>query len=355
MKVFKKKGGFFQMKKIIGILLAGAMAFSAFAADVSAKVNLEGELLNITDGAVKALNINKPSDQHWNPIMNLAINGDQAGDEFAVFTGATESAGSWNTGFGVHVNRFKIWFSPLDGLKFNFGLIGFGLNQEQILWSKSESNPEGYGYGVSYSNSGFGVDLAFLPGWDNNWLDMPKGGDVAIAETTLKLEYNADFGKINALLDAKETFKDIKFGVGYANNFAGINMFANVLGYVNNGFNKLRVELYAAQNIDAFGWKLFLAPNINLGDAVAVDLQLIARADYNFGAANVYLLIGGDGLYGRQGCKFGLVNNKDFTMTVAPGVNGNVGGASWDVSLKFDIVKGSPIIISVPVVFSMGW
>ena len=72
------------MKKIIGILLAGAMAFSAFAADVSAKVQLEGELLNITDGAVNALNINKPSDQHWNPIMNFAVNGDQAGAEFAV-------------------------------------------------------------------------------------------------------------------------------------------------------------------------------------------------------------------------------------------------------------------------------
>ena len=227
------------MKKIVGILLAGAMAFSAFAADVSAKVQLEGELFKFSDGSMAALNIDKPSDQHWNPLLNVAVNGDKAGAEFAIFTGSEEAAGGWNKGKGVHVNRFKLWMSPIDGLKLNFGLFGTGLNQESILYSKSESNPEGYGYAVSYAANGFGLDLAFLPGWGAAWFSKAKGGDAAVAETVLKVEYAADFGKINVLLDAKDTFETLKFGAGYANTFGGVQMFANVLGYVDNGIREI--------------------------------------------------------------------------------------------------------------------
>ena len=340
------------MKKIVGILLAGAMAFSAFAADVNAKVQLEGELLNFCDGNISAFSINKPAAQHWNPLFNVAVNGDRAGAEFAVFTGNIEDV-SWNKGFQVAVNRFKLWMSPIDGLKLNFGLIGTGLNQESILYSKSESNPEGYGYGVSYAANGFGIDLAFLPGWGTAW--FTKVDDSVVNETVLKVEYAADFGKINALLDAKETFKDLKFGVGYSNTFGGINMFANVLGYYKDDFNKLRVELFAKGNASGFGWAVFLAPNINLGDVTTIDLQMIAKADYSFNGLNAYVLVGGDGLNGRQGVKIGLVKDKSLTFTVKPGISGNIGGASWDVGVQFDYVKKSPILITVPIALSMGW
>ena len=343
------------MKKIVGILLAGAMAFSAFAADVSAKVQLEGELFKFSDGSMAALNIDKPSDQHWNPLLNVAVNGDKAGAEFAIFTGSEEAAGGWNKGKGVHVNRFKLWMSPIDGLKLNFGLFGTGLNQESILYSKSESNPEGYGYAVSYAANGFGLDLAFLPGWGADWFSKAKGGDAAVAETVLKVEYAADFGKINVLLDAKETFKDLKFGAGYANTFGGVQMFANVLGYYKDDFNKLRVELFAKGNASGLAWAVFLAPNFNLGDVTTIDLQAIARVDYGFNGINAYCLLGGDGLNGRQGIKIGLVEDKSLTFTVQPGVSGNIGGASWDVGVKFDYVKNSPIIVSLPIVLSMGW
>ncbi len=350
------------MKKIIGILLAGALVTSAFAADVSAKVQLEGELLNIKDGAVNALNINKPDAQHWNPLFNASINGDRAGAEFAVFTGPIENV-NWNKGFQVAVNRFKLWFSPFANFKFIFGLNAFNLNQETILYSKSDSGIEDYGYSANFAMNGFSLDLGLLPGWGNNWLSAPNGGDVSVAATAVKAEYAADFGKINAILVAKDTFKNLKFGAGYSNTFGGVNMFANVLGYVNgNSFDALRVELFAKGNIDAFGWALFPIVNVKFADTTSLELDLVARADYNFNGVTAYLVIGQDDgnnyspINGApsQGTVFGLVNNDKFNMTVAPGVSGNIGGASWDVSLKFNISKDKTVI-SVPVVFSMGW
>ena len=354
------------MKKIVTTIAALAMAVSMFAADVSAKVQLEGSLFTTTDGNISALDIDKPSAQHWNPIMNFAFNGDKAGAEFAVFTGDMETKiAYWNKGYAVHANRFKLWMSPTDGLKFIFGLNGFNLNQETILWSKTDSGCEDYGYGINYANNGFALDVAFLSKWkkdkddegntDFAWLTKAKGGKAAIAPTALKAEYAADFGKINGILVASDTFKDLKFGAGYSNTFGGVNMFANVLGYYKDSFNKVRVELFAKGNIDGFGWSTFIAPNINLGDKTSVDLQFIARGDYAFGSVNAYLLVGGDGKDGRQGCKFGLVEDKSLDFTIQPGVSGNVGGASWDVGLKFDYQKDKPMLISVPLVLSMGF
>ena len=65
------------MKKIVGILAAAAvLATSVFAADVSAKVKLDGKLLNVDttkekDG-VSAVSIGHNTDESWNPVLNTA-------------------------------------------------------------------------------------------------------------------------------------------------------------------------------------------------------------------------------------------------------------------------------------------
>ena len=351
------------MKKIVGILLAGALVVSAFAADVSAKVVLEGELLNINDGKVNAFNIKKPGCQTWNPIMNLSVNGDRAGSEFCVFTGdLKKDIGGWQKGYSNFSSNYKIWVKPIDSLKLVFGHNGFNLNQETILYSKSYSGIDDIGYALNFAMNGFSLDFMMAQGWDDSWLSVVDE-NVNIAQTGIKAEYAADFGKINGILVAKDTFKDLRFGVGYANTFSGVNIFANVLGFVNNGFNALRVELFAKGNVDAFGWAVYPVLNVNLGDTAALDMTLIARADYRFNGITAYLVIGQDsanqynpinGGSPAQGTYFGLVNNDKFNMTIAPGASGNIGGAGWDVSLKFDIGK-EKVIVSVPVVFSMGW
>ena len=348
------------MKKIVTTIAALAMAVSMFAADVSAKVQLEGNLLTVKDGAITALDINKPSAQHWNPIMKFAFSGDKAGAEFAVFTGDIESV-SWNKGFQVAANRFKLWMSPADGLKLIFGLNGFNLNQETITYSKTGSGVEDYGYGINYSNNGFALDFALLPGWGASWLTKGKDADAVIGKTAAKVEYAADFGKVNAILVAENTFDALKFGAGYNNTFGGINMFFNALGQTNaEGLDALRFELWLAGAIDAFAWKLFPAFNIyDMTKESVMDISLLARADYALDGVNVYLIIGPDAAaqqnyFGNgQGGYFGL-NNDKFNLTVQPGVSGNVGGASWDVGVKFDITKAGTAV-SVPLILSLGF
>ena len=76
------------MKKIVGILAAAAIATSVFAADVSAKVQLEGNLFKFNaDKSISAFDIGKPSAQTWNPIFDLAVSNDKAGAKFRVATG----------------------------------------------------------------------------------------------------------------------------------------------------------------------------------------------------------------------------------------------------------------------------
>ena len=335
------------MKKIVGILAAAAVATSVFAADVSAKVKLEGNLFKYAGGEVSAFDINKPSDQHWNPIFNLSTSTDRAGAEFAVFTGSLTSNGSWNKAFENGTNRFKIWLSPVDGLKFIFGLNGFNLNQEHINWSKSDSGIEDYGYSLNFAKDGFSLDLGLLPGWATPWMKMPNGGNVSIGATALKVAYGADFGTIGAIFVAKDTFKDLKFGAAYANSFGSVNMFANVLGYYKDSFNEVAVELYAEGSADAFAWKVFPVIRIfpSKTGADIIGAKLFARIDYTIDTWGIYLYIEDEDLTNAfKGVK---------PLIVKPGVKGNIGGADWDVAVKFDLDK--EFAISVPVEFTFAW
>jgi len=335
------------MKKIVGIFAAAAvLATSVFAADISAKVQLEGNLFKFgTDKSISMFDIDKPSDQHWNPVFNITTSTDNAGAEFVVYTGTLGSNGSWNKAFENGSNRFKIWMSPADGFKLIFGLNGFNLNQEHINWSKSDSGVEDYGYSLNYSANGLSIDFGVLPGWQTAWMSKADGGDVAIGKTGFKFQYGADFGTVNAILVAENTFKTLKFGAGYANNFSGINIFANVLGYMaDSNFNKLRAEIYAEGNADALAWKVFPVIEFSPNADDKVEALLYARIDYNFGAANFYLYIEDEGLTKIM---------KGKPLVVKPGLSGNIGGAGWDVALKFDIDE--KVGVSVPVVFNMAW
>ena len=348
------------MKKIVGIFAAAAvLATSAFAADVSAKVQLEGNLFKFNaDKSISMFDINKPSDQAWNPIFKTSVGNDKAGASFGIYTGSLEKEGGWNKAWATGANNFKVWLSPMEGLKFIFGNNSFNLNQEHITWSKSDSGiDEQLGYSLNYSANGFSADLMLVSpisedkDKDGNfkgykvspWMTKADGGDVVINKTGLKLQYGADFGTVNAILVAENTFKTIKFGAGYANNFSGINIFANVLGYLaDSDFNKLRVELYAEGNVDALAWKLFPVVEVYPNGDDKVEALLWARVDYALDGFGIYCQIEDEGLTKIM---------KGKALIVQPGVKGNVGGAAWDVGVKFAI--DDPIAVTVPVTISM--
>jgi len=345
------------MKKIVGIIAAAALlATSVFAADVSAKVQLEGSLfsMNGTSKKMEMFTINKPGCQAWNPIMSLSANGDQAGAKFCIFSQDwTEGLGGWQKGFNNYSTDYQIWMSPADGLKLIFGTNDFNLNQEHITWSKTDSGIGGsQGYSIAYNSNGIGIDFMLSPSWGKAWMTKPDGGDAALGNLGFKFTYGADFGTINFLLKAADAadkdgknknFNDLKFGLGYANNFDGINFFANFLGYMKNDFNKIRVELYADGNADALAWKVFPTVDYDLkAKKDNLGVGLIARLDYALDGFNAYLYV--------ESANF-LAD--PFAITIKPGVNGNVGGAGWDVALELKVAKKTDI--NVPVSFSYGW
>ncbi len=349
------------MKKIVGILTAAAIATSVFAADVSAKVQLEGNLFKFgTDKKITMFDIAKPSDQAWNPIIKASVNNDQAGAEFCIYTGNWEQEGGWNKAWATGASNFKLWMSPFEGFKFIFGHNAFNLNQEHITWSKTDSGIDSKGYSLSYSKDGIGIDLGLLPGWGSGetWMSKTETGSLVINDTALKFQYGADFGTVNAILVAKDTFKDLKFGAGYANNFSGINMFVNVLGYMsNNKFNKVRAEIYAEGNVDAFSWKLFPVVEFYVdGDPTnegsKINIPLWARVDYKLDACGIYVQIEDpQGLTKIASDK--NVNPWDDGFIAKLGLTGNIGGANWDVAAKLHLK--SKVEFSVPVVLSMAW
>lgn len=312
--------------------------------------------------------INKPSDQHWNPVFNVATNVEKAGAEFVVYTGNLVSNGGWNKAFENGSNRFKIWMSPVDDLRLIFGLNGFKLNEEHIRWSKSDSGAEDYGYSINYTKDGLAIDLALLPGWNTPWMvkaENAAGDSVTTIKTTaLKVAYGADFGTFSALFVANpsadsdgkmKNFNNIKFGAGYVNTFSGISMFANVLGYLDNSkFTKLRAEIWANGNVDAFGWSVFPVVEIYPeAEKDKVELFLLAKVTYQLEPCQVYFefadLQGMITKFFKNGGEWDDGYGALFTL----GATGNVGGASWDVGARINLRE--KVAFSVPVSFSFGW
>ena len=347
------------MKKIVGILSAAAvLAASVFAADVSAKVKLDGSLFNLNaDKSINALKIEHANSESWNPVIAMSVNGDVAGAETSLYigklitpTGENNGEGffDWNKGYTLGIKTFKIWFSPLDGLKVNLGNVGTNLNQESINYSETDSGVDSEGFGISYNKDAIGIDLILAPGWGKNWFSKADGQDASIAETYFKFQYNGgDIGTINAMFDAKDTFKTLKFGAGYKNTFSGITVFENVLGYVGNEkFTKVRSETFASGNVDAFSWDVWLPVDINLGDKVTVGVGTIAKATYNAGPCSIYLYL--------EAADW-LADNlaKGSAITVKPGVTGNVGAMAYEVAVETKI--NDPFSLSVPVIFTVNF
>ena len=334
------------MKKIVGILAVAAMATSMFAADVSAKVRLEGSLFKYDAGTkgISAMEIEHAANQNWNPVISLSTSGDVAGAEVSFYNGTFQSCGGWNSFYTVGAKVWKIWFSPIDGLKVKLGSLDASLNQEMIDWSNTKSGCDSQGYGLSYAKDAIAFDVFLMGGWDKAWMTKDDGADVAIGETYVKFQYNGgDIGTINAMLDAKNTFKDLTFGVGYKNTFSGITVFENVLGMVaNEKFTTVRSETYAQGNVDAFAWAVWLPVDIDVngGDPV---IGTIAKVSYALDACTPYLYVKSENWL-----------SDPFKVEIKPGVTGNVGAMAWEVAADIN-VAGSDVSFNVPVNFTVNF
>jgi len=351
------------MKKIVGIMAAAAvLATSVFAADVNAKVKLDGSLFKYNEKkAMSAVEIEHASDQSWNPVVAMSTNGDVAGAEVSFYAGSYVTNGGWNKAYAIGAKTYKIWFSPVEGLRINLGNVGTNLNQEMIDWSSTASGCDSEGYGLAYNSGAIGIDLILCPGWGNNWMSKADGADVAIGDTYFKFTYNGgDIGTINAMLYAKETFKDLTFGAGYKNNFNGITVFENVLGFYKDKFYKVRSETYAQGNADALTWQVWLPVDINLGDKTTVNVGTTAKLSYRLDGVTPYIYFKADDFVNPS------FDKTDFE--IKPGVTGNVGAMGWEVAVDMhvnykwdDWSTGSKVpsvadfFLNVPVTFTVNF
>ena len=396
------------MKKIVGIIAAVAvLATSVFAADVAAKVKLDGSLFNFDgtkkDAKVSGVSIQHNTDESWNPVLSMSTSTDNAGASVGFYVGNWDATkmGDWNHGYGIGAKEWKIWFKPLDALRLNIGRIDASLNTESIDWSNRIFNYDDWGYQAVYSADALNISLALHtanPG--DKWLHQDY--DAAKNETKTNIEglalfgsYSADFGTISFLFDANSTFKDIKVGAGYKNTFGDINLFADVAMFYTKDRKStkknslpvddplgLGADVDVKYNKDAFGVEAYARFKMNrlksddkvcatgnvsdlskLTYANPMELMLLAKVTYKIDPVTVYGYFKSENLLAKRYIDTTndfYAGNSAFISEIRIGANGNVGIASWNVYGKIETGnfydgKFNAVKFSVPVEFSVGF
>ena len=370
------------MKKIVGILAAAAIATSVFAADVSAATKIDGILFSYDNAKTfSLLKEGNGSHIYANPNMTFSVSDDKAGATIMV-TSDTDSDST-----DVRLYKQTIWFKPVDAVKITLGNIDIALNKESIKWTESAYNvgdgPDRAGYAISIGVDAFSLDFG-MQAWNETWFDKKDGvDDPSIGEFFLKAAYSADFGTIGAFVEFNrmsnwpkvrrsygqwESFytfaddyvtitgiaesglfninpkdgaiKDTVFAAGYRNNFNGLDVFVNFGGYMDDKFEWIRPEIFVGGNVDAFGYKAFVAPVIYLDsdtkdkldfyDMNAFTCQVLVRLQYALDAATLYARFDDADIL-----------SKKFTSEIRVGAEGSLGCMSYDVWLQINTGKGA--------------
>ena len=339
------------MKKIVGIIAALAMATAVFAADVSAGVRIEGSLFDFSDAGSKALTISHNNQFYHAPIA-FSISDDKAGGTLKL-TDLTSNA--------VVSRCWSIWFKPIDVLKITVGEFGNNMNQEQIDWCNTDSGigAEDGTWSLSLTPAdGLSIDLSLVPGWDNAWMNSPKGGDSTFAKTGFLMNYNADFGKVSAVFEGMDNFKTLKFGAGYANNFDGLNMFVNFLGfYANDAFAKVRAEVYAKYSADALTFATFIVGGYNLKGGYDYSWWHVGAcgdAEKAFLGATVKLTYAMDGISPYLYIKSVNWLADPLAFEIKPGFTTNCGCCAIELAADININDGN-VTFGLPVNFKVSF
>ena len=377
------------MKKIVGILLAGAMVFSAFAADLTGGVRLAGELFsyNGTSEEVKALML-KNENQFWNAPLTLSISSDRAGGTFKMCDADSDTMKS---------GKWAIWFKPMDMLKVNLGTIDKSMNTESITYGNRVLNYDSFGASLDVNVDAFSATLSVVPGkgsywfanskanvnaagkaareaaekelkgdkWDETYdttakkeqwyadnkaaLDDAeaagkKAAENSFAELNLYAQYAADFGTISAMLDFSENFDKISIAAGYKNTFGDITMFADAAVYLVKNANTFAVDadvVYAKDALNAQAYVKFTAPFEGIKKST-IGLVTLAKVSYNMGAFTPYLQFEDSNIMAD-----------DFACKIKPGVTGSVGIMNYEVAVQFDIAD--KVNVAVPVNFAVNF
>ena len=365
------------MKKIVGIIAAVAMAASVFAVDFSAGFQLKGNLFTYTDGdGITALDLNTGNSKDDKPFV-FSVSGDRAGGQLKLFTSEGQTS---NSAVEFDAQALNIWFKPFDAVRIDLGNTDLGLNVEHVTWWRGKTyGSDDWGFKATFNKDALEVAL-FLSANNTPWFkntvsltadnaykaayDAALAGitnpteaqieaaktagnnaktaalaagekTTALAELALKASYNADFGNIAVIFDAKDKFKTLAFGAGYSGSFGSSSIFADFVFEKGASTNGIKFDVDYQISVDAIAVELYTgvwATDIsNFSDTMAIPLFI--KASYALNGGSLY-------------AKFmsGKVNKMDVndpfkgqSHNVEVGYDGNLGAISYEVAANYNI------------------
>ncbi len=329
------------MKKIVGILAAAAVAVSAFAVDFSAGFQLKADLMNY-DGTFNAFKLWNENAKDDKPFI-FSVSTDRVGATFKMYDA---QKGALASNMGAHA--YNIWFKPFDMVKIDLGCQDIALNKEHVTWWKGNitggnlNNPGvgDWGYKATVNVDAFELAVALLAG-DNAW--WLSGGNVG--ETVVYAAYAADFGKINVLFDARDTFKNLMIAAGYSNTFGDVAIFADAMFRANNGINSIAVDFDARYSKDGIGLEAYFNWGTGLANISLSSMRVAcyAKGSYALNGGSLFLKFEDDNIIANA-----------FKAAITAGYDGNLGPMSYEVAAQVS-VDGSTIKYSTPCYFRIGF
>ena len=388
------------MKKIIGILLAGALVTSAFAVDFNAKVKMSGDILGgtidlngdkVDDNSINALKINNGIVDN-NDFITTTFTGDKAGAEFKITLKDDAGSDPKIAGRVLVVDSAKVWIQPIDMLKITFGQQAWEQMTETVYaygrmsaWGNSwfSDGPGDAGFDVILTPmGGLEFNVGFKPGWDASWLSGNKDGiNVAKTNVGVKVDLNSFAGIpvtvvanwLNAV--KKDASKDMyanEFAIGasYGNAYAD-GLYAHLVARIgfrdgkeswngelksllgdwgNTDKNSMIIDNAVKYSAGAFHAWLSVPVLIDLdksndgvdGSNCNTGLGFVVKADYNLGSVTPYVKLSqtalGDQLdKGKDTGVRGRFAKFKFEPTVEAGAEFKVGSCSMGISAKAKI------------------
>lgn len=297
------------MKKIIMGIAAVAMAASMFAADVAAQVKGSVNLFTITDGGKADMLIKGDLAGSGDTKFVLSVSGDKAGGTFRT------------RGAETQFDDCNVWFAPTDAVKVMIGTGGPGFNQEHFTWWQ-------YNVGMGKVGGDINVEikpvdgLAITLGFGDYWM---KAGD--IGKTVAKVGYSADFGTVFGIFAGNSNFKDLTVGAGYSNSFGAVGLFTDVAANLNDGLKELAADVDVTFAQDAFSADLYVKYDMTkAGDKNTNAVTVLAKGSYALDGATVYVDFRAPNVLAEK-----------FAATIEAGANYNIGIASMNTAVKYDV------------------
>ena len=334
------------MKKIVALLMVLALVAGAFAADVSAKVKLDGNLAAYDGENFSALSIGHALGEDWNPVIALSVEGDNYGASTSFYVNdqiinkndtPLDPDDDYISDYIIAANQWNIWFKPADAVKLSVGRINKKGNMETIDWWNCLVNwKDEWGYEAEFYLDALTLGFGLHQKAEKFWL---AGSDIAGVGSYIDFALNDD-SSISAIFDANNSFDTIEFEAGYKGAFGDLGLFVDGAFKLDGGDASFGADFDLTYGADAFTFETY-AQFWNAGEDNSLLLWL-------YGTLNVDPVT----LYAKFQDENLLADA--FVSTIQLGVNGSVGEMGWDVCAQFDIDDGD-FGFSVPVYFTVAF